>query len=191
MHILPFLGSTTSSILGTGVGSSMSFVRSSCSSSSFCPLLFPYKAVCLKQIIHKLSASCSFRCSHLDIILQIPDYQLILSYLRWQISSFVVLEPNKSGYKRPEFLVQKHSPPYPHINSHKRAFVWISYWLFFLRAQTRKNLVCKRCSVKVAFVKWTLKYVTIQIKNPSSIKQWRMRLWFINCTYTTRLHQQN
>lgn len=52
MHILPFLGSTTSSILGTGVGSSMSFVRSSCSSSSFCPLLFPYKAACLKEIIY-------------------------------------------------------------------------------------------------------------------------------------------
>lgn len=59
MHILPFLGSTTSSILGTGVGSSMSFVRSSCSSSSFCPLLFPYKAACLKEITHKFCASCN------------------------------------------------------------------------------------------------------------------------------------
>jgi len=67
MHILPFLGSTTSSILGTGVGSSMSLVRSSCSSSSFCPLLFPYKAACLKQRVHKFSA----RCSHPHVILQI------------------------------------------------------------------------------------------------------------------------
>lgn len=64
MHILPFLGSTTSSILGTGVGSSMSFVRSSCSSSSFWPLLFPYKAACLEQITHKVSASCNHQmCS--------------------------------------------------------------------------------------------------------------------------------
>lgn len=39
LSILPFLGSMTSSMLGTGVGSSMSLVRSSSGSSSCCPRL--------------------------------------------------------------------------------------------------------------------------------------------------------
>ncbi len=39
LDVLPILGSITSSMLGTGVGSSMSFVKSSSGSSSCCPRL--------------------------------------------------------------------------------------------------------------------------------------------------------
>lgn len=52
LSVLPFLGSMTSSMLGTGVGSSMSLVRSSSGSSFWCPclLLCEHKHKCCSDL---------------------------------------------------------------------------------------------------------------------------------------------